>query len=49
MNYIYTKEWEVRILELSEKGPNLKMEKNKLEIFPPYFSLRWYFQNALHS
>lgn len=37
------------ILELSEKGPNLKMEKNKMEIFPPYFSLRWYFQNALHS
>ena len=34
------------ILKLSKDGPNLKMERNKLEIYPPYFSLRWYFQNA---
>lgn len=34
------------ILSLSKKGPNLKMERNKLDIYPPYFSLRWYFQNA---
>lgn len=32
------------ILNLVNKGPNLKMEKSN-EIFPPYFSLRWYINN----
>lgn len=31
------------ILKISEKGPNMKMSKS-LEVYPPYFSLRWYFQ-----
>lgn len=30
------------ILNIVKKGPNMTMDKN-LDIFPPYFSLRWYF------
>lgn len=30
------------ILAISEKGPNMSMKKS-MDIVPPYFSLRWYF------
>ena len=33
------------IYNLAESGPNLSMDKST-KVFPPYFSLRWYFQNA---
>ena len=32
------------IHNLAESGPNLSMDKGT-QVFPPYFSLRWYFQN----
>jgi hypothetical protein len=34
----------VEILDLNRSGPNLKAN-DSMEVFPPYFSLRWYFQN----
>ena len=33
------------ILDIVNSGPNMEMD-DSLNIFPPYFSLRWYFQNA---
>lgn len=33
------------ILDIMHNGPNMKSDKT-MNIFPPYFSLRWYFQNA---
>jgi hypothetical protein len=33
------------IYNLAESGPNLSMDKSTM-VYPPYFSLRWYFQNA---
>lgn len=32
------------IMKIVERGPNLTMTK-EMEIFPPYFSLRWYINN----
>lgn len=32
----------VEILDLNSAGPNLKADKS-MNVFPPYFSLRWYF------
>ncbi len=32
------------ILNLVNRGPNMKMDKS-MDIFPPYFSLRWYLDN----
>jgi hypothetical protein len=31
------------ILAIAEKGPNMSMNKS-MDVFPPYFSLRWYFR-----
>lgn len=33
------------IMDVSNKGPNMKTDKS-MNIFPPYFSLRWYFSNS---
>lgn len=35
----------VEIMDIVNAGPNMEMD-NSMDIFPPYFSLRWYFQNA---
>lgn len=31
------------ILKIIQKGPNMKMDQTSLDVFPPYLSLRWYF------
>jgi len=33
------------IMDIVRGGPNMEMD-DSMNIFPPYFSLRWYFQNA---
>ena len=33
------------IMDIVRAGPNLKMDKS-MNIFPPYFSMRWYFKDT---